>query len=496
MLAVFAPILLKFLLNLLIAPWYPLVERRARAAVGRPPAPALRVGPGPRLERGGRHRATMRSVLATGYPDLELIVIDDGSTDGTREAIEATIRDHAAGEGRRPGAATVLYRSVPNGGKARALNTGLAMARGEVVVTIDADSVVDRDAIANLVRRFADPEVAAVSGTVAIGNRAEPIGLVQQLEYLYGFYFKRAEAVMGAVYIVGGAAAAYRRDVVAGLGGFDEANITEDIELSTRLQHEGHKVGYAADATVYTEGPSDLQSLCRQRLRWKHGRFLTFHKYRDLFFSTDSKHNKYLSFVVLPTALYAEVLLFFHMALLSIFYAHTFLTHDCLAVVVVAVLLGLMVCVQVASDRDTRYHRNLLPLAPVAWLMVYVMDAVEWQSLVRSVRRLATGRPPSWQRWQRVGVLAARGWRLAGSTRAPWKRAAAGAPERVHGRECPAQETRGRPVPSRGSRAPLGCLASGRSAAPGHAVGQDAQELEHDVDAHPGRSRPRGRRAG
>jgi cellulose synthase/poly-beta-1,6-N-acetylglucosamine synthase-like glycosyltransferase len=404
-LAVFAPILLKFLLNLLVAPWYPLVERaRARRwpAPQRPPSVSILV---PAWNEEVGIRATMRSVLATGYPDLELIVIDDGSTDGTREAIEATIRDHAAGEGRRPGAATVLYRSVPNGGKARALNTGLAMARGEVVVTIDADSVVDRDAIANLVRRFADPEVAAVSGTVAIGNRAEPIGLVQQLEYLYGFYFKRAEAVMGAVYIVGGAAAAYRRDVVAGLGGFDEANITEDIELSTRLQHEGHKVGYAADATVYTEGPSDLQSLCRQRLRWKHGRFLTFHKYRDLFFSTDSKHNKYLSFVVLPTALYAEVLLFFHMALLSIFYAHTFLTHDCLAVVVVAVLLGLMVCVQVASDRDTRYHRNLLPLAPVAWLMVYVMDAVEWQSLVRSVRRLATGRPPSWQRWQRVGVF-------------------------------------------------------------------------------------------
>ena len=405
MLAVFAPILLKFLLNLLIAPWYPLVERaRARrwAAPPHPPSVSVLV---PAWNEEVGIGATMRSVLATGYPDLELIVIDDGSTDGTRESIEATIRDHAAGEGRRPGAATVRYRSVPNGGKARALNLALAMARGEIVVTVDADSVVDRDAIANLARRFADPEVAAVSGTVAIGNRAEPIGLVQQLEYMYGFYFKRAEAVMGAVYIVGGAAAAYRRDVLAGLGGFDEANITEDIELSTRLQYEGHKVGYAADATVYTEGPSDFKSLCRQRLRWKHGRFLTFYKYRDMFFSTNSKHNKYLSFVVLPIAMYAEVLLFFHMALLSIFYAHTFHTHDCRAIAVVAALLLLVVCVQVGSDRNTRYHRNLLLLAPVAWLLVYVMDAVEYQSLVRSVRRLATGRPPSWQRWKRVGVF-------------------------------------------------------------------------------------------
>jgi poly-beta-1,6-N-acetyl-D-glucosamine synthase len=145
--------------------------------------------------------------------------------------------------------------------------------------------------------------------------------------------------------------------------------------------------------------------LCRQRLRWKHGRFLTFYKYRDMFFSTNSKHNKYLSFVVLPIAMYAEVLLFFHIALLSIFYVHTFHTHDCRAIAVVAALLLLVVCVQVGSDRNTRYHRNLLLLAPVAWLLVYVMDAVEYQSLVRSVRRLATGRPPSWQRWKRVGVF-------------------------------------------------------------------------------------------
>jgi poly-beta-1,6-N-acetyl-D-glucosamine synthase len=230
-------------------------------------------------------RATMGSVLDTGYPDLELIVIDDGSTDGTREAIERAIRDYSA-RGPRPGVA-IRHRRVPNGGKARALNAALAMARGEtrgeIVITIDADSVVHPDAILTMVERFADPRVASVAGNVVIGNRVRPIGLMQQLEYLYGFYLKRAEAVMSAVYIVGGAAAAYRRDVITGLGGFDETIITEDIELSTRLRHAGHEVAYAADAVVYTEGPSSLEDLCRRRLRWKHGRFPTFRKYPEVY---------------------------------------------------------------------------------------------------------------------------------------------------------------------------------------------------------------------
>jgi hypothetical protein len=90
---------------------------------------------------------------------------------------------------------------------------------------------------------------------------------------------------LNAVYIVGGAAAAYRRNVIVGLGGFDECIITEDIEMSTRIQDHGYRIQYAADAIVYTEGPSDFKGLCRQRVRWKFGRLLTFCKYRHMFFS-------------------------------------------------------------------------------------------------------------------------------------------------------------------------------------------------------------------
>ena len=229
---------------------------------------------------------------------------------------------------------------------------------------------------------------------------------MQQLEYLYGFFFKRAEAIMGAVYIVGGAAAAYRRNVIRDLGGFDEGIITEDIELSTRLHRYGHRVGYAADAIVHTEGPSDLSEICRQRLRWKYGRLQTFGKHRSLFFSRNPAHGKFLSFLVLPTALYSEILLFFEPILLPVFFAYTILTSDFVPVAAFIAILTSVIWFEVWSDPQRGNHRNLLTLAPVGWTLFYWLDVVEYQALVRSILRLAAGREVYWQRWQRRGVCA------------------------------------------------------------------------------------------
>jgi cellulose synthase/poly-beta-1,6-N-acetylglucosamine synthase-like glycosyltransferase len=311
--------------------------------------------------------ATIRSVLATGYPHLEVVVVNDGSTDRTHEVVQELLAGLRP-EGRLggPGGAAVHYRRVPNGGKARALNTALAVARGEIVVTIDADSVMEPDFLDRIVLPFRQPAVAAAAGSVVVGNRGRAIGMVQALEYLYGFYFKRADALLGAVYIVGGAAAAYRRRVVAELGGFDETVITEDIELSTRLQHRGYAVGYAADAVVHTEGPSDLWGLCRQRLRWKYGRLLTFLKYRDLFFSRRPDHNGWLTFVVLPVALFAELLLLLEPVLLSTFYGHTFYAKDFAPLAVAVAALAGVVALQVATSPRVPGRGRLLALAPVA----------------------------------------------------------------------------------------------------------------------------------
>ena len=163
---------------------------------------------------------------------------------------------------------------------------------------------------------------------------------------------------------------------------------------------------YAPDATIFTEGPSDFRSLCLQRLRWKYGRILTFLKYRRLFFSLDPDHNKFLTLFVLPVTLYCEALLIIAPLLLIAFYAYALTGSGLNALTYVVVSGAIVTLLQIASDRNSRYHCNLLVLAPVAWAVFYVVDAIEYQALIRSLYRLAIKRGPSvWQRWQRRGVF-------------------------------------------------------------------------------------------
>jgi cellulose synthase/poly-beta-1,6-N-acetylglucosamine synthase-like glycosyltransferase len=255
------------------------------------------------------------------------------------------------------------------------------------------------------VRRFDDPRVGSVAGNVIVANGRKPIPLIQQLEYVYGFFFKRCDSLFDSVYIVGGAAAAYRREVLDEVGGFDPTIITEDIEMSMRILAHGHKSRYAADAIVYTEGPSDLRGLCNQRLRWKFGRLRAFRRHRKLFFSRSRAQSPYLRFFLLPMALYAEALLLAEGLMFTIFTLYTVQTSDYLPFIFVILLLSSVICMQVLCDPQSRFHRNLIVLAPVSWALLFFTDVVELQALVRSLKRLANREKVQWQQWKRVGLI-------------------------------------------------------------------------------------------
>jgi cellulose synthase/poly-beta-1,6-N-acetylglucosamine synthase-like glycosyltransferase len=400
MLILLMPVLLKYVFQLACSPFYWIKCRiQKKRMEGQTPSVSVLI---PAWNEEVGIVKTIASVLNTEYPRLQIVVINDGSTDGTHERVTRFIADYdrTAHTG-----AEIKYLDLPNGGKARAMNRALTYAEGEIVITIDADSVMAPDAITNMVRHFDDPSVGGVAGNVIVGNRQKPIEWMQQMEYLYGFFFKRADALFNAVYIIGGAAAAYRRNVLLGMGGFDHSIITEDIEMSTRLLSHGYKTRYACDAVVYTEGPSDLKGLCSQRLRWKYGRIMTFIKHRNLFFSLRRKHNRYLTFAVLPIAVYAELLLLTEVLMLGAFFAYTVITSDYMPLAFIITLLTAVVGIQVVSDPKARFHRNLLWIAPAAWVIFYAVDMVEFQALIRSLRRLAIGKELKWQKWVRVGVL-------------------------------------------------------------------------------------------
>jgi cellulose synthase/poly-beta-1,6-N-acetylglucosamine synthase-like glycosyltransferase/peptidoglycan/xylan/chitin deacetylase (PgdA/CDA1 family) len=231
---------------------------------------------------------SVRHVLASDYPNLEVIVVDDGSTDSTTERV----REHFADDPR------VKLLTLPNGGKAKALNRGLAEARGEVIVALDADTHFQSDAISRLVRWFADPEVGAVAGNAKVGNRINVITRWQALEYVTSQNLERRElAALGCITVVPGAIGAWRRSTLERLGGFPADTLAEDQDLTISLLRVGYKVLYDSTAIGWTEAPDTLHGLAKQRFRWAFGTLQCLWKHRDV---TLRPHYGTLGLIALP----------------------------------------------------------------------------------------------------------------------------------------------------------------------------------------------------
>lgn len=344
---------------------------------------------------------TVESLLQSSYRNLEIVVINDGSTDDSDEKICAFLKQHLAGP---DSDVAIRYRYQENTGKGGALNHAISIAQGDILVSIDADCYVDKDAIKEFVKVFKDPEVMGAVGNVKIGNRNNTVGIVQYLEFLFSFYFKRADALLGTIYIIGGAAGAFRREVFEQLGGYSTTNITEDIELTVRMQDAGMKIEYASDATVYTEGASDLQSLKKQRLRWKRGRFQTFWQHLHLFFSFKKRHNKFLTWGVMPLAIIQEVQLLLEIPFLIFLYVFSIMNADFTSYLTGVLVVGLMFVIQFTFYDKTTRKFSFIALAPIGWLLFYIATYVEAWALVKSIESFIFRKEVSWQRWERKGV--------------------------------------------------------------------------------------------
>lgn len=395
-------LLAKYYFYMMAAPWYSVGQAlarnrfRTRAGIYNPKisviVPAWN-------EQIGILR-TIKSLLESTYRNTEIVIINDGSTDDSDMLIRNFIKAYAA-SGKSD--ITIQYQYQVNSGKGAALNAGVARASGDIIVTIDADCVIHPEALAHFVKQFIDPTVMAVVGNVRIGNTNSFLGTLQYLEFLFSFYFKKADAALNTIYIIGGAAGAYRREVFERIGLFSTTNITEDIDLSVRVQKAGMKIQYAADAIVYTEGAGDLKSLVKQRLRWKRGRFETFRLHRELFFSVAQHQNKLLTWLVLPLAVFGDIQLGFEVFFLIILYAFAYMTHDFSLFLSAIVVVSFMFAVQMMFDDTRRIHLRFYLLAPIGWLMFYVTTIVEVDALVKSLWGFARKSELRWQRWQRVG---------------------------------------------------------------------------------------------
>jgi cellulose synthase/poly-beta-1,6-N-acetylglucosamine synthase-like glycosyltransferase/spore germination protein YaaH/peptidoglycan/xylan/chitin deacetylase (PgdA/CDA1 family) len=242
---------------------------------------------------------TIQGALDSDYPNLRVIVIDDGSKDRTLEIARRAFAAEEA-DGR------VLILTKPNSGKAEALNLGLKhIGDAELFVGIDADTIIAPDAIARLVPHFLNPKVAAVAGNAKVGNRVNLWTRWQALEYITSQNFeRRALNTMGAVSVVPGAIGAWRVAPVREAGGYHVDTVAEDADLTMALLRSGYRVQYEDRALAFTEAPTTANALMRQRFRWSFGILQAVFKHRAVFARKGA-----LGFVALPNILIFQILL-------------------------------------------------------------------------------------------------------------------------------------------------------------------------------------------
>ncbi len=209
-------------------------------------------------------QAAIRSLLLLDYPNYEIIVIDDGSTDDTYEK--------SLGVAREPHSIPIRVITKRNGGKAEALNTGMTAARGEFILNMDGDSKLSSNTLRACIRHFDNPLIGAVAGNVKVINRENVWSNIQALEYVEGLAMARkAQSFMRIVNIIPGPLGMFRKSVLQQVGGYDHDTFAEDCDLTLKMLMRGWQIAYEPAAIAWVETPSQLLNLLKQRYRWTRG---------------------------------------------------------------------------------------------------------------------------------------------------------------------------------------------------------------------------------
>lgn len=338
---------------------------------------------------------TLAALQVSDYPRFEVVAVNDGSTDNTLDVL----REYALSWPQ------LRVLDQPNRGKSEASNNGIFHSKGEVVVTLDGDTLFERQTIKMFARHFcADggrKKIGAVAGHVKVGNRRSLLTAWQSLEYLSGICVTRmAEGLMGAIAIVPGACAAWRREALIQAGGYSTDTLAEDADLTLTLQQFGYRIVQENKAVAWTEAPMTLTGLAKQRLRWTYGNIQTIYKHRGMILNP-----RYgaLGLLTLPYAVLSVIIPLLFMPMTIVVAAINLAHGEWQAIAIFAVIVAgthmVISTVAVIMVREDPSHLLIVPIYRLIYepLRAYVIFGATLQAL--------RGRVVGWYRPERTNSV-------------------------------------------------------------------------------------------
>ena len=363
------------------------MKRRASSPAYLPPAvvvvPAYNEGVG--IERA------VRSLAASDYPEFEVVVVDDGSTDNTADIVEQLALER------------VRLLRKPNGGKPSALNAGIDASSAPVVVMVDGDTVFEPEALRRLVQPLGDPTVGAVSGNTKVGNRRGLLGRWQHIEYVTGFNLdRRMYEVLQCTPTVPGAIGAFRRDALVEVGGVSGETLAEDTDLTLAIGRTGRRVLYAEDARAWTEAPSSLGDLWRQRYRWSYGTMQAVWKHKGALITRDPRGRR-TGWLALPYMILFQILLPILAPLIDLFVLYGLLFTN--PIPVLAFWLGFNALLLLLAVYAFRMDKESLKPLWALPLQQFVYRQLMYLVIIESTVSALVGARAHWRHLTRTGEV-------------------------------------------------------------------------------------------
>lgn len=327
----------------------------------------------------------LESLRKSSYKKLQVIVNNDASTDATAKIVRAY-------KARYPKINIRLVNRRHNAGKASGLNyIAKNYASGDLVMTLDADSVLQKNALKNVIEYFDDPRVMGVAANVRIIEEFSALGLLQRFEHMIGYRSKKLYTLVNCELIIGGVASTYRRSILERVCYYDTDTVTEDIGLSVKIAALGNKTNrlvYAANVVAMTEGVQNFRALLNQRYRWKLGNLQNLIKYRRILFAVDRKYSKTLTWYRMPMAYLGELMLLIEPIILAyvVYLSIRYLNPALILSAYSAITIYLLLIIWPDEHMSARDKLKTSMYVPVMYFIFYIMNLVQVISIFRCLR--------------------------------------------------------------------------------------------------------------